>query len=95
MTSLAVSGDGQCLLVGMLDGRMCLLDASDGSVMAEYRGHVSTTAKVDAEALGDGHVIADPKMVRSSSGSWWTRADVEPRHRWWRAGWLPRSGTRW
>ena len=59
VTSLSVSGDDQCLLAGMLDSRMCLLDASDGSVMAEYRGHVSDVTKVDsALTLGDGHAVS-------------------------------------
>ena len=74
VTSLAVSGDGQCLLVGMLDGRMCLLDASDGSVMAEYRGHVSATAKVDARRRSATARRRGSEDGRSSSGSWWTRA---------------------
>jgi mitogen-activated protein kinase organizer 1 len=32
------SGDGECLLAGMLGSRLALLDRSSGDVLAEYRG---------------------------------------------------------
>jgi len=39
------SGDGECLLAGMLGSRLALLDRSSGDVLAEYRGHTNESFK--------------------------------------------------
>lgn len=59
VVSVAVSGDGQCVLAGLLGSRVALLDAEDGDVLAEYRGgHVAETTRVDARLTNDDARVA-------------------------------------
>ncbi len=47
ITSVAVSGDGQCTLTACLDSTLRLLDKSTGQLLASYRGHVHQAVKMD------------------------------------------------
>ena len=53
VTSVSFSGDGGCALVGALGNRLCALDTEDGSVLAEYKGRVSRTQKIDSRFTHD------------------------------------------
>jgi mitogen-activated protein kinase organizer 1 len=60
------SHDDNCLLAGMLGGRLALLDRASGEVLAEYRGHVNDAAKVDScLTYGDAHVVGLYKLESS------------------------------
>ena len=43
---VAVSGDGNCLLVSTLDSALRLLDRSSGQVLCEYHGHTNESFKL-------------------------------------------------
>lgn len=42
VTSIAISGDNLCVLAACLDGHMRLLDKATGTMLAGYRGRIST-----------------------------------------------------
>ena len=60
VTCVAVSRDGACVLAACADSCARLLDrGGSGQLLAEYRGHVHTSAKLDAAFTpSDGYVVA-------------------------------------
>ncbi|XP_027488506.1 WD repeat domain-containing protein 83, partial [Corapipo altera] len=66
ITSVCFTKDGQCALVASLDSTLRLLDKDTGELLGEYRGHRSTTYRLDCVlseqdthvgcASEDGHV---------------------------------------
>jgi mitogen-activated protein kinase organizer 1 len=46
-TSVTLSRDAQCTLVGLLDSKVLLLDRSSGELLAQYEGHKNMSFKVD------------------------------------------------
>ena len=38
LTNLALSSDGECVLVGGIGGKLRLLDGTDGQMLAQYEG---------------------------------------------------------
>jgi mitogen-activated protein kinase organizer 1 len=59
VTSVRLSNDNNCLLVGCLDSTVRLLDKSDGTVLNSYRGHRNVNFKIDAILTpDDAHVFA-------------------------------------
>lgn len=58
MTSVALSGDGNCILASCLDSGLRLLDKSTGELLNQYRGHQNTQYRVDAAFSNtDGEVL--------------------------------------
>lgn len=68
VTSLALSGDGACVLASLAASRLRLLDRASGALLAEYASagrHVNEQARCGAGLLaGDAHVAAASETGR-------------------------------
>ncbi|QDZ20506.1 WD40 repeat domain-containing protein [Chloropicon primus] len=53
VTSVSLSSDSQCILVGVLNSRVGLLDRASGELLAQYHGHKNEEFKVDSMLTND------------------------------------------
>ena len=59
VTSVCLSGDGNCLLVGTLDSTVRLLDRDKGHLLSSYSGHQNVKYKLDSRLSNtDAHVLS-------------------------------------
>ena len=59
VTSIALSSDRQCLLAGLLDDRLALLDRAEGTMLRSYCGHKSQGVRLGACFTDDdAHVVS-------------------------------------
>jgi WD40 repeat protein len=67
VTSLDVSGDGKVMLVGCLDGRLRVMDRSDGSCLRVFPGEEGGDGFVNKELRLKSCFAVDEKIVLSGS----------------------------
>ena len=55
---VSFSGDAGCVLAGVVESRLALLDASSGEVLAEYRGHAHERSAIASTLSSDDALVA-------------------------------------
>ena len=48
VTCVNLSSDAQCILVGLLESKIALLDRGSGELLAQYKGHANSQFKVES-----------------------------------------------
>jgi mitogen-activated protein kinase organizer 1 len=78
-TSVAVSRDGNCVLVSTLNSVLRLLDKDTGELLCEYLGHTNKDYRVEAAfSYDDGLVVSGSE---SGDVCMWDLVEGELRHR--------------